>query len=230
VRSSEFQAYKARYRAAMRQVLSEAEPGRLDEIGFPAYSHTNPLINWLFWKRLHIVIDHLEGDAPYDRVLDFGCGSGVMLPFLSKVSRSVLAADVDLVPLGHMMKHVPLSANVQVVDISTEPISQEAPGSFDLIVALDVLEHVRELGETTDQLLRLLKPGRQLIVSGPTESLLYRFGRRLAGPEYSGDYHERGVDEIMHMLDKKAIMRPIASLYWPAPLFEIFAAKPRLPA
>jgi 2-polyprenyl-3-methyl-5-hydroxy-6-metoxy-1,4-benzoquinol methylase len=230
MRSSEFEAYKARYRAAMRQVLSEAAPGRLDEIGFPAYSHSNPLINWLFWKRLHAVIDHVERDAPYDRVLDFGCGSGVMLPFLSKVGQSVVAADVDLVALEHMMSHVPLSPNVRILDLSAEPISQQASSSFDLIVALDVLEHVRDLGETADQLLRLLKPGRQLIVSGPTESLLYRFGRKLAGPEYSGDYHMRGVDEIRRVLDKKAIMRPIASLYWPAPLFEIFAAKPRLPA
>jgi 2-polyprenyl-3-methyl-5-hydroxy-6-metoxy-1,4-benzoquinol methylase len=228
MRSSKFEAYKARYRAGIRQVLSEAEPGRLDEIGFPAYSHANPLINWLFWKRLHIVIDHVEGDAPYDRVLDFGCGSGVMLPFLSEVSRSVIAADVDLEPLAHMIKHVPLSPNVRVLDIAAESLSSAAAGSLDLIIALDVLEHVRDLGETTDQLLRLLKPGRQLIVSGPTESLLYRFGRRLAGPEYSGEYHERGVDEITRLLQKKAILEPIASLYWPAPLFEIFAAR-RLP-
>ncbi|MFN2119182.1 MAG: class I SAM-dependent methyltransferase, partial [Anaerolineales bacterium] len=131
----------------------------------------------------------------------------------------------DLVPLEHMMKHVPLSPNVQLLNISAEPLSREAAGTFDLIIALDVLEHVRDLGGTTDQLLRLLKPGRQLIVSGPTESLLYRFGRKLAGPEYSGDYHERGVDEIRRMLSRKAVVQPIASLYWPAPLFEIFAAR-----
>jgi 2-polyprenyl-3-methyl-5-hydroxy-6-metoxy-1,4-benzoquinol methylase len=229
MRSSEFEAYKARYRAGIRQVLSEAEPGRLDEIGFPAYSHANPLINWLFWKRLHIVIDHVERDAPYDRVLDFGCGSGVMLPFLSNVSQSVIAADVDLVPLDHMIQHVPPSPNVRVLDIATESLSEAAAGSLDLIIALDVLEHVRDLAETTDQLLRLLKAGRQLIVSGPTESLLYRFGRRLAGPEYSGDYHERGVGEIRRLLRKKAIVQPIASLYWPAPLFEIFTARPLPP-
>jgi hypothetical protein len=75
MKAREFNAYKARYRAAIRQVLSEAEPGRLDEIGFPAYSHTNPLISWLFWKRLHTVIDYVEHQAPLGRVLDFGCGS-----------------------------------------------------------------------------------------------------------------------------------------------------------
>jgi 2-polyprenyl-3-methyl-5-hydroxy-6-metoxy-1,4-benzoquinol methylase len=224
MKSREFNAYKARYRAAIRQVLSEAEPGRLDEIGFPAYSHANPLINWLFWKRLHTVIDYVERQAPLGRVLDFGCGSGVMLPFLSKVSGHVVAADVDLVPLEHMRRHMPLASNVQISDASTEAVSREPAASFDLVIALDVLEHVRDLSKTIDQLLRLLKPGRELVVSGPTESILYRFGRRLAGPEYSGEYHERGVAEIRKSLAERVNLRQIATLYWPAPLFEIFSA------
>ena len=224
MKSREFGAYKARYRAAIRQVLSEAEPGRLDEIGFPAYSHSNPLINWLFWKRLHAVIDYVEHQTSLGRVLDFGCGSGVMLPFLSKVSGQVIAADVDLVPLEHMRRHIPLASNVQIADASIGAIAREPAASFDLIIALDVLEHVRALPETVDQLLRVLKPGRELIVSGPTESLPYQFGRKLAGSEYSGEYHERGVAEIRSLLAEKVNLRQIATLYWPAPLFEIFSA------
>jgi 2-polyprenyl-3-methyl-5-hydroxy-6-metoxy-1,4-benzoquinol methylase len=224
MKSDEFNAYKARYRAAIRQVLSEAEPGRLDHIGFPAYSHANPLINWLFWKRLHRVMDYVEQDAPYRRVLDFGCGSGVMLPFLSRIGEQVVAADVDLVPLEHMTRHIPLAANVKTSDASDRLFSEEAPASFDLIIALDVLEHVRDLADTLGRLLRLLIPGRRLVVSGPTESLLYQFGRKLAGPEYSGEYHERGVDEIRTMLAERSSIQQVATLYWPAPLFEIFAA------
>ena len=54
--------------------------------------------------------------------------------------------------------------------------------------------------------------------------MLYRFGRKLAGPEYSGEYHERGVAEIRRSLAEKVKLRQIATLYWPAPLFEIFSA------
>ena len=64
MKTSEFNAYKRRYGAAMEQVLQDAEPGQLDDVGFPAYSHANPLIQWLFWKRLHIVIDHVQRSAP----------------------------------------------------------------------------------------------------------------------------------------------------------------------
>jgi 2-polyprenyl-3-methyl-5-hydroxy-6-metoxy-1,4-benzoquinol methylase len=222
--SSEFNAYKARYRAAIQQVLSESEPGRLDEIGFPAYSHANPLINWLFWKRLHKVIDYIQGGAPYQRALDFGCGSGVMLPFLAGACREVVATDVDLVPLESTRRHFPLAPNVQVLDASGNALAGQPAASFDLIIALDVLEHVKDLAGTLTILLRLLKAGGQLVVSGPTENSLYRFGRKLAGPEYSGDYHERGIADIRGELLRRVRLKRIATLYWPAPLFEIFAA------
>jgi 2-polyprenyl-3-methyl-5-hydroxy-6-metoxy-1,4-benzoquinol methylase len=224
MKSPEFNKYKARFRTAIQQVLTEAEPGRLDEIGFPAYSHANPLINWLFWKRIHTVMDHTERDAPYERVLDFGCGSGVMLPFLAGISKEVIAADIDLHPLEEMKRHIPLAANVHTWDASLNTLAGTPAESFNLILALDVLEHVRDLPETLNCLLRLLKHSGQLVISGPTENVLYRFGRSLAGPEYSGDYHERGVAEIREMLRSRLRVRQIATLYWPVPLFEIFTA------
>jgi 2-polyprenyl-3-methyl-5-hydroxy-6-metoxy-1,4-benzoquinol methylase len=225
MKSTEFAAYKSRYRSAIRQVLSESEPGRLDEAAFPAYSHPNPLINWLFWQRLRTAMHYIEKTAPYDRVLDFGCGSGVMLPFLAQHSKQVTAIDIDLLPLEKVKKHIPLSSNVEVCDAKQVTISELPQKSFDLINALDVLEHVDDLPRTLSELLGLLKPGGQLVVSGPTENILYQMGRKIAGPEYSGAYHERGIAEIKRELSRVARLEQIATLYWPLALFEIFAAK-----
>ncbi len=225
VKPEEFQAYKDRYRSAIRSVLRDSERGRLDEAGFPAYSHRNPLINWLFWQRLHTAMQYIENHGPYGQILDFGCGSGVMLSFLSQHSQHVTAVDIDLVPLERVKKYIPLEENVLVLDATQTPISQLAPKSFDLINALDVLEHVADLPRTLTELLNLLKPGGQLVVSGPTENILYQIGRKLAGPEYSGDYHERGIGEIKRELDRLALVRQIATLYWPIPLFEVFVAQ-----
>jgi 2-polyprenyl-3-methyl-5-hydroxy-6-metoxy-1,4-benzoquinol methylase len=223
--SSEFQAYKTRYRSAIRKVLEEAERGRLDESGFPAYSHLNPLINWLFWQRLRTAMNYIEKHALYENILDFGCGSGVMLPFLAGRGKQITAIDIDLVPLQHMMKHIPLAENVRVLDANQTSLSQLTPKSFDLINALDVLEHVDDLATTLRELLNLLKPDGRLVVSGPTENIFYQIGRKLAGPEFSGEYHERGTAEIKRELARLACVRQIATLYWPAPLFEIFVAQ-----
>lgn len=222
--SKQFEAYKTRYRSAIRQVLNEVERGRLDEAGFPAYSHQNPLINWLFWQRLRIVMNYLEQQGPCERILDFGCGSGVMLPFLSQISKHVTAYDIDLLPLERVGRYIPLADNIEVNDANRTNNGSLQSSAFDIVVALDVLEHIKDLTTTLDFFRSLLKPGGQLIVSGPTENFLYQIGRRLAGPEYSGDYHERGIAEIQHMLANYAQVRHISTLYWPVPLFKVFAA------
>ncbi|MCC6259704.1 MAG: class I SAM-dependent methyltransferase [Anaerolineales bacterium] len=223
--STEFKAYKTRYRQAIQQVLSETEKGRLDEAAFPAYSHRNPLINWLFWQRLWKVMEYVQAPQPYQAILDFGCGSGVMLPFLSGIAQQVTALDVDLLPLKSAQKYIPLAKNVAVTDAAQTSLTALPKNSYDLIVALDVLEHVHDLPKTLSELFALLNANGQLIVSGPTENILYQIGRKIAGPEYSGAYHERGIAEIKNEILKLAKIQRIATLYQPFPLFEIFAAK-----
>jgi 2-polyprenyl-3-methyl-5-hydroxy-6-metoxy-1,4-benzoquinol methylase len=222
---SEFQAYKTEFRAIIRKVLAESEQGRLDEAGFPAYSHQNPLINWLFWQRLHKVMNYVEADAPYEHVLDFGCGSGVMLPFLCKISSRVTAMDIDLLPFERVSRQRAFPANLQVHDARQVALSELPKASFDLIVATDVLEHVEDLAGTLNDMKDVLRPGGQIVISGPTENILYKIGRKLAGSEYSGDYHERGILEVRQLLAKQMQVIQIATLYWPLPLFEVFAGR-----
>jgi len=225
MKNSEFNAYKADFRAVIRKVLAESEQGRMDEAGFPAYSHPNPLINWLFWQRLHKVMDYLERDAPYEHILDFGCGSGVMLPFLCGISTRVTAMDIDLLPFERISRQRTFPANLTVHDARELTLKDLPNTSFDIIVATDVLEHVDDLPGILADMGTLLKPGGQLVVSGPTENILYKIGRKLAGPEYSGDYHERGILEVRNLLAEQMQVIHIATLYWPAPLFEIFAGR-----
>jgi 2-polyprenyl-3-methyl-5-hydroxy-6-metoxy-1,4-benzoquinol methylase len=225
MKTQDFNAYKTRYRNAIRKVLSQAEPGRLDEAGFPAYSHPNPFINWLFWQRLRKVMDYIETSASYENILDFGCGSGVMLPYLSQVSRQVTAVDIDLLPLERIQKHIPTASNVQVFDLNKTNLASLPQNSFEVIIATDVLEHVADLPRTFEELFKLLKPNGRVVVSGPTENILYQIGRKLAGPEYSGAYHERGIGEIKKEIERFAHIERIATLYWYLPLFEVFAVK-----
>ena len=225
MKKSEFNAYKAEFRAVIRVVLAESEQGRMDEAGFPAYSHPNPFINWLFWQRLHKVMNYVERDAPYEHVLDFGCGSGVMLPFLCGISKRVTAMDIDLLPFERVSRLRAFPANLNVLNAREVTLKDLPKASFDIIVATDVLEHVADLPGTLADMGALLKSGGQIIISGPTENVLYKIGRKLAGPEYSGDYHERGILEVRELLAKQRDVIHIATLYWPIPLFEVFAGR-----
>ncbi len=60
MKSSDFVAYRDRYRTVMKNVLADVEQGRLDEAAFPAYSHPNRFISWLFWQRLRTVMNYLQ--------------------------------------------------------------------------------------------------------------------------------------------------------------------------
>jgi 2-polyprenyl-3-methyl-5-hydroxy-6-metoxy-1,4-benzoquinol methylase len=222
--NAEFNTYKTKFRTAIRKVLSQSESGRLDEAAFPAYSHPNPFINWLFWQRLRKTMETIERGAPYQRVLDFGCGSGVLLPFLANIASNVIALDIDLIPFERMKAQIDFPSNIEVHDTRLFPLDQLPAASFDIITALDVLEHVDDLSGTLKNILRLLRPGGRLIVSGPTENIFYKLGRRVAGREYTGDYHERGIAEIKYQLAPLAHIEQIAVLYWPMPLFDLFAA------
>jgi 2-polyprenyl-3-methyl-5-hydroxy-6-metoxy-1,4-benzoquinol methylase len=220
-----FNTYKKEFREVIYKILQGADPGRLDEAAFPAYTHKNGLISYLFWERLYTVVDRLSSKAPYKSILDFGCGSGVMLPLLSKLADRVIAMDTDLVPLRKVEQLIRLPENITVYDAKMTGLNTMEAGSVDVIVALDVLEHVDDLDATITDLFRLLIPGGRILVSGPTENWFYKLGRKLAGPEYSGVYHHRSIFDIKRSLQEKAGIQIIAKLIFPIVLFEVFEAR-----
>jgi 2-polyprenyl-3-methyl-5-hydroxy-6-metoxy-1,4-benzoquinol methylase len=170
-------------------------------------------------------MDFVHRHAPFTHALDYGCGSGVMLPFLGEISHRLTAMDVDLLPFERVSRYRSFPDHLEILDARQQRLRDLPRASFDLIVALDVLEHVEDLPATLDDLQALLVPGGQIVVSGPTENLLYKIGRALAGPEYSGDYHERGIAEVRLLLAERMQVIPIAVLYPPIPLFEVFAGR-----
>ena len=218
---SDFKNYKENFVSATSKVLKAEHTENLDEAAFPAYSNPNPLMSFLFWERIYRVIQHVEKRGSLNAALDFGCGSGVMLPFLSQQATEVIAVDIDLDPLRRLEKHIDFDEKVQFLESYVNIPSQ----SLDLIIALDVLEHVDDLEKVLAQLSSLLAPGGEIIISGPTENILYKLGRFLAGPTYSGDYHVRNIYDIQDITDRYLNVRKLATLFYPIPLFLIFTGK-----
>jgi len=112
-----------------------------------------------------------------------------------------------------------------VTILSASKLNELSPGQFDIITALDVLEHVPDLDETIVRLGNLLKPGGKLVVCGPTENAFYRLGRRLAG--FSGAYHLRNIEDIRQSVHKQFSTVNLGTIYPWLPLFKLFeAARP----
>ena len=220
--------YKRTFVDAARKVLAGGGSEVLNEAAFPAYANPHPMISFLFWRRIFKVMRFLERRGPCQKILDFGTGSGVMLPFLGRMAQQVLAVDVDLSPFQKISDYLHFPQNVTAENIRQKPLASWSANTFDVILALDVLEHVSGLDDTVAELGRLLAPTGILVVSGPTESAFYKLGRRLAGREYSGDYHVRNIYDIRSALAKVVEVNTLATLYYPIPLFKLYLGRKRV--
>jgi len=217
----DFRAYRKAFQADFRRTLAGGRTELIDEQALPSYAHPNALMSWLFWQRIRVVIWELER-AHVGRVLDFGCGSGVLLPVLLGMKAEVFACDLDLTYASRVARE----RGWRGIDWRTGPdsLKQLPAETFDTIVCLDVLEHVDSLPDVVAEFVRLLKPDGRLIVSGPTESILYRAGRRLAG--FSGHYHVRNIYEIARYLSRFFRLSVARRLVWPITLFRITVGRP----
>ena len=214
---------KARFQPAMREILHRTRSEALDEAAFPAYAHTNLLIDMVFWRRLSVAFAEAYRHD-HRRALDFGCGSGLMSEALTTAGFRVTAVDLDLGPKRLLEERVAFSRSITFVegDLLTLDL---APESFDVIVALDVLEHISPLAPYVRVFERLLSRDGVLIVSGPTENWLYRLGRRVAGQEFTGHYHVSGIHEVAGCARDRFEVGTLARIGWPATLFEVLVCR-----
>jgi len=181
----------------------------------PQYSHPNFFVREVMWRRL----DHLMGlsrASPADRVLDFGGGNGVLAPTLSRRYRQVVC--VDLQP--EMLRKVVDQQRLANVTIRAEDLfaTKLEPESFDTVVAADVLEHIPDFMPIVRELRRLLKPGGELLVSAPSENLLYAVARLVFGYQKPPDhYHDAGTIERQ----VGTVLQRVKREYYPVPLGQL---------
>lgn len=65
----------------------------VNEMAIPSYFHWNPAVRWIITKRLNTIVE-VAGFNSSDSVLDFGTGTGILLPTLSRMVKSVVATDL----------------------------------------------------------------------------------------------------------------------------------------
>lgn len=206
----------------MKDIRDDFLDGELDEQAIPAYLDGNVLSRQIFISRLIIAMHMVNGTKQKRQCLDFGCGSGILLPWLTERFDHVHGVDLDL-----RFARLFCGENAKLT-LSTAPTADMAPKSLDLILALDVLEHMHEPAETICELAELLRPEGLMIISGPTENWIYRMGRRIVG--FDGHYHHTNIydigDAAGRLLHLKRKVRVLPLL----PLFEILclASRPQV--
>jgi SAM-dependent methyltransferase len=185
-----------------------------EESCVPSYCHANWLAAYVSWIRLFRAADLARSHAPRARrVLDFGSSVGELGHLISTGGDGYDFIESDDHSAAFLTSRLPSAQRVS--------LEQAPKDAYDLVFAIDSLEHNSNFAELLEALVGKLAPGGFLILSGPTENALYRFGRRLAG--FDGHYHETTIYEIEGAAARLMSRREVRSVLPVAPLFRISA-------
>ena len=135
------------------------------------------------------------------RVLDVGCGGGILADSMARQGADVLGIDLASKALRVAQLHA-LEAgttNVRYQEISIEALAKEQPGSFDAVTCMEMLEHVPDPASIVRACSVLVKPGGWVFFSTINRNAK-AFMLAIVGAEYLLNMLPRGTHEYAKMI------------------------------
>lgn len=158
------------------------------------YIHPNPLARIIFWQRLicaHKILK--KHTVKVSNVIDFGGGSGAFLPSLKNLFTEVSVLDLDLEDARRIAAYYRLT-NIKFFEQDMNSFATDI--LYDVVIATDVFEHFADLNEPFQFLEKCLRRGGLLLLTLPTENILYRFGRVLINKSKPLDHYHAARDLV----------------------------------
>ena len=95
------------------------------------------------------------------RVVDVGCGGGILAESMARRGAQVLGIDLATKPLRVAQLHALESGvpQLQYREVAVEALAAEQPGSFDVVTCMEMLEHVPQPASVVRACLELVRPG-----------------------------------------------------------------------
>ena len=150
--------------------MTNADQAELDKFSQLAHRWWDPNSEF---KPLHDInplrlewVDKLCGGIAGKRVVDVGCGGGILAESMAVKGANVTGIDLAEKPLKVARLHQ-LETGVQVDyrHIAAEALAEEQPESFDVITCMEMLEHVPDPVSILDACRRMAKPGGWVFLS-----------------------------------------------------------------
>jgi 2-polyprenyl-6-hydroxyphenyl methylase/3-demethylubiquinone-9 3-methyltransferase len=133
--------------------------------------------------------------------LDVGCGGGILADSMARRGAQVLGIDLSSKALRVAQLHAmeAETTGVRYREVSAEALAAEAPGSFDVVTCMEMLEHVPDPASVVQACATLVKPGGWVFFSTINRSP-WSFLAAIVGAEYVLNLLPRGTHEYAKMI------------------------------
>lgn len=164
--------------------FSQAELDKFNDLAHRWWDPQGPqkALHALNPARLAYVADRVALQGT--RVLDVGCGGGLLSEALAREGAQVTAIDLapDLLKVARL-HGLESGIKVDYRAAAVETLADEMPGAFDAITCMEMLEHVPDPASVLAACARLLQPGGRLFVSTLNRTPA-AFALAIVGAEY----------------------------------------------
>lgn len=155
-------------------------------------------------------LDWIDGIAPLkgQRVLDVGCGGGILADAMARKGADVLGIDLAEKSLKVAQLHALEAGTSQITYrlVAAEALAAEMPDQFDVVTCMEMLEHVPDPASVVQACARLAKPGGWVFFStinrNPKSFLM-----AILGAEYVLNLVPRGTHEYARLLRPSELAR-----------------------
>jgi 2-polyprenyl-6-hydroxyphenyl methylase/3-demethylubiquinone-9 3-methyltransferase len=190
--------------AAEARMNANVDPAELAKFSALAHRWWDPTSEF---RPLHEInplrlahIDKLAGGLAGKRALDVGCGGGILAEAMAAKGAQVTGIDLAEKPIKVAMLHaMETNSSVQYRVVSAESMADEAPGSFDVVTCMEMLEHVPDPASTVAACAKLAKPGGWVFfstINRNPKSFLFA----IVGAEYVLHLLPRGTHEYARFI------------------------------
>jgi 2-polyprenyl-6-hydroxyphenyl methylase/3-demethylubiquinone-9 3-methyltransferase len=131
------------------------------------------------------------------RMLDIGCGAGILSEPLARLGATMVGADPSEENIAVASAHAEDSGIAVDYRATTAEALAEAGEKFDVVLAMEVVEHVTDVGAFVATCASMVKPGG-LMIAATLNRTLKSFALAIVGAEYVLRWLPRGT----HQWDK----------------------------